>query len=273
MGFVDRLTGKEAAQAATQAGETQAQATERAAEIQAEVQREAMALGAPFREIELQGARRLGGLASAALPQFQALSGLQGPEAQMAAEQAILESPAQQALRDRAARLSTRSAAAIGGLGGGNIRSQLFEQGRILDLQALANRRSELGGLVGMQPGAGATQFGAGQLSQLGAIQAGGLTGAAQARASGLLGGAQAKSQALTNLMQLGGQIGAAALSDRRLKKNIVKVGEHNGLNVYEFDYIWGGRYRGVMADEVLKVKPEAVVMVGEYMAVNYGEL
>ncbi len=65
----------------------------------------------------------------------------------------------------------------------------------------------------------------------------------------------------------------AMMLSDPRLKTNVVKVGEHNGLNVYEYD-IFGERQRGVMADEVLAVNPDAVyVMPSGYLAVNYGAL
>lgn len=53
--------------------------------------------------------------------------------------------------------------------------------------------------------------------------------------------------------------------SDRRLKTNIVAVGkdERTGLTLYEFAYIGatdGKRYRGVMADEVERIDPEAVV-------------
>lgn len=50
--------------------------------------------------------------------------------------------------------------------------------------------------------------------------------------------------------------------SDRRLKENIVRVGTHEatGLALYEFSYLnSAARYRGVMADEVAKVVPEAV--------------
>lgn len=62
--------------------------------------------------------------------------------------------------------------------------------------------------------------------------------------------------------------------SDMRLKSNIERVGTHaNGVGVYEYD-IDGHRERGVMAQEVLNVKPEAVIMGddGFYM-VNYGAL
>lgn len=69
------------------------------------------------------------------------------------------------------------------------------------------------------------------------------------------------------------GSAGITAFSDRRLKKNIEKIGTSiMGLPVYAFDYIWGGeRQVGVMAQDVVKVMPEAVSTVGGYMAVDYG--
>jgi len=77
-----------------------------------------------------------------------------------------------------------------------------------------------------------------------------------------------------------GAQLGAAYLgrSDRRLKENIVLVGkdDRTGLNLYEFQYknSDGTRYRGVMADEVLAVMPNAVLFDAEgFMAVNYAML
>ena len=48
-------------------------------------------------------------------------------------------------------------------------------------------------------------------------------------------------------------------MSDRRLKSNIVRIGTHPlGIGLYEYD-IFGERQRGVMADEVEQVMPEAV--------------
>lgn len=54
--------------------------------------------------------------------------------------------------------------------------------------------------------------------------------------------------------------------SDRRLKRDVMQVGAlPSGIPLYEFNYIWGGpRYIGVMAQDVLKVMPEAV-SVDEY--------
>lgn len=65
-------------------------------------------------------------------------------------------------------------------------------------------------------------------------------------------------------------------LSDRRLKHDVVKVGERNGFNWYEFAYNDepGTRYRGVMADEVRTERPDAVVELDNgYLAVNYAAL
>ncbi len=76
-------------------------------------------------------------------------------------------------------------------------------------------------------------------------------------------------------LYDLAGTIGGAVISsDRRLKSNIVRVGTHPlGIGIYEYD-IRGERQRGVMADEVLTVMPEAVLTGDDgYMMVNYGML
>jgi Chaperone of endosialidase len=66
-----------------------------------------------------------------------------------------------------------------------------------------------------------------------------------------------------------------AFLSDRRLKRDIEKVGElHNGLAIYRFRF-WGDarEHIGLMADEVRKVLPEAVIP-GPYGfdLVDYGQ-
>jgi len=63
--------------------------------------------------------------------------------------------------------------------------------------------------------------------------------------------------------------------SDIRLKKNIVKLSTRpDGLNVYEFDYIWGGpRQVGLMAHEVQDVYPDAVTERDGYLLVNYSKV
>ena len=62
--------------------------------------------------------------------------------------------------------------------------------------------------------------------------------------------------------------------SDERLKRDIVPLGIENGFNTYEFRYIWGTqKYKGVMAQEVMKTNPQAVDSIfGVYM-VDYDEI
>ncbi|MEP9385931.1 tail fiber domain-containing protein [Mesorhizobium sp. KR9-304] len=64
--------------------------------------------------------------------------------------------------------------------------------------------------------------------------------------------------------------------SDRRLKTDIERVGAAaNGLPIYNFKYIGGDEvYRGVMAQDVLAVLPEAVsIMPNGFLAVRYDML
>jgi len=73
-----------------------------------------------------------------------------------------------------------------------------------------------------------------------------------------------------------------AAMSDRRAKEDIVKVGQHPlGLGIYRFRYKapyserYGNHRRvGVMADEVAEKYPDAVSRHEDgYLRVDYGRL
>lgn len=70
--------------------------------------------------------------------------------------------------------------------------------------------------------------------------------------------------------------LGAAALSksDVRLKSNIVKVGDDpRGFGIYDYD-IEGRRERGVLAQEVQPIVPEAVATMDDgFLGVKYGVL
>jgi hypothetical protein len=97
-----------------------------------------------------------------------------------------------------------------------------------------------------------------------------GIYNADQARSGAMMGG----------IGQLGmaaamAPAGTFAMSDRRLKTNIKLIGKHdNGMNIYAWDYIWGEHSRGVMADEVEEIMPEAVVMHPTgFKMVNYSML
>lgn len=78
----------------------------------------------------------------------------------------------------------------------------------------------------------------------------------------------------LGNALSLGANV--LAMSDRRVKENIVKIREEpDGLGVYEYNYKWDKTPRiGVMADEVAKLRPEALgPTLNGYMTVDYGKL
>jgi hypothetical protein len=118
------------------------------------------------------------------------------------------------------------------------------------------------------------------------------ILGASQMGYNAQMGGFNAANAAQSNfnsgLMGLGGTLGAAALmapaSDIRMKENIEKVGKMaNGLNVYTYEYkpefrndpfAGHGKHIGVMAQEVEKLIPEAVITRSDgYKMVNYGVL
>jgi hypothetical protein len=105
----------------------------------------------------------------------------------------------------------------------------------------------------------GATQAaGAGAMQNYGIQQAG-----VNAQNAGLygLGGAGLMAGALANK------------SDRRLKSNVVRVGEYRGIGLYEYD-IEDRREIGVMADEAREIAPHAVIRGADgFDSVFYGEL
>ena len=114
--------------------------------------------------------------------------------------------------------------------------------------------------LSGLAGGADTTMAGhKTKLSGLGAILDSQTSYANQANAAMQSGGG--------GLGGLGSVMGGAAslysaFSDPRLKTDVVKVGvdEKTGLNIYEFTYLQDNkRYRGVMADEVEEIMPDAV--------------
>ncbi len=136
--------------------------------------------------------------------QQQALLGLSGQEAQQTAFAGLQESPGQQFLRNRAQKNLVRNASAIGGLGGGNVRSALVEQGTGFAAQDLQNQFGRLGQLAGQGQAAATStgQFGSQAANQAGQF---GIAGS-QARASGILGSQQAEAQFRGQLLGLGGQ-------------------------------------------------------------------
>lgn len=217
-----------------------------------------------------------------ALQQQQALIGLQGQEAQQQAISALEQGAGFQARVRQGEEALLQRASATGGLRGGNIQAALAQFRPQMLQQEIETQYGRLGGLTSL-----------GQQSAAGVGTAGMQTGARVAGLYGDVGAAQAgkelaQGQAMAGLfnlpaqflgMQYGAKVGTpgfgGVFSDRRLKRNITKIGTRpDGLSVYEFEYIWGGgRQIGLMAQEVQGVYPDAVGEAGGYLTVNYSKV
>jgi hypothetical protein len=156
---------------------------------------------------------------------------------------------------------------------------------------ALANLAGQQGGVISDFIGGGASnianllsgagQYGAGQQMDLAKIRANLATGQGsqvaqaqqaigQAQAGGILG----KSDAISGTVMDAAKT-AAYFSDKRLKKDIKKLGSAKGVNIYE--WAWNGlldlkgKAVGVLAQEVEKIIPNSVVETETgYKAVRY---
>jgi hypothetical protein len=175
------------------------------------------------------------------------------------------------------------------------LQNNQFEQG--LQQQALGmlgqNYNTGLGvqaNAAGMLPGYSTSQY-AGYTPLLGAQQLAGQLPYYGANSLGNIAGlyngygtqtGQQPGGWLNGLLGAGASLGSAAImaSDRRLKTNIRKVGEaKDGLGLYEWNWRAdpnGPTVRGVIADEVEKLRPHAFVkgfVNGVYDGVNYAAL
>ncbi len=179
---VGALQSRSARKASQAAAGAQTEASQAAIEEQRRQFDISQEQAAPFREAGI-----------GALGQQQALLGLSGQEAQQQAFQQFQESPGQAFLRERGEQALLRSSAAIGGLGGGQVRSALQQQGIGFAQQDLQNQLAKLGTIAGQGQAitSNVAQLGAGTAANIGnLLQAGG-----QAQAGGILGAQQAQGQ------------------------------------------------------------------------------
>ena len=218
------------------------------------------------RILELLGPSIEGG--DLARQQQLALLGLLGPEAQQAAQQQFQESPGQQFIRERQQRALVRNQGAIGGLGGGNVRTALQQQAAGFAQQDFGNQFARLGSLsgAGQQAAVNLGQFGqqtAGQIGQFGIL-------GSQAGAAGILGQQQARGQFVGGLASAAG----AFFSDSRLKDNIRKIGKIGCLNVYEWTWKTTGLDDvGFIAEEVKEHFPDLVEKHNGFLKVHYNQV
>lgn len=189
--------------------------------------------------------------------------------------QAQMANIAQQ--QENAQNTMAAQSAATGGMRGGNYQRALMESSFDADRarqnalgQSYQSQMSGLAGLAGLDAGSGQI---AQQMSNMGNIAGMGITGAAQS-------GLNAQNAQMQNLLGLGGLgLGAISLfSDERLKADVVKIGEKNGLPWYSWK--WNekanelgvhGYSEGHLAGEVESKYPEAVhIDSSGYKKVNY---
>lgn len=154
-----------------------------------------------------------------------------------------------------------RSAAAGGSLFSGGRLKEAAQYNQGMATQQLGNFQNRLASLAGI--GTTANNNVSSALNSAGNNISQGLMGMGDARASGYTNAANARQAGYNQLFSLAGNIGSAAMfaCDRRLKKNIERIGTHpSGVPWYRFDYLWGDSAEGPMADEVAQIRPEAVV-------------
>jgi|TARA_R110000823_G_C15945532_1_gene500944 hypothetical protein len=130
----------------------------------------------------------------------QDLLGLNGVEAQQASFAAMQDSPGQQFLRARAQKNLLRNSSAIGGLGGGNVRSALVEQGVGFAQQDLQNQFGRLGQLAGQGQNAATSigQFGQQSANNISNAQ----SNIGSARSSGIINQSNAIQGAFSGALQ-----------------------------------------------------------------------
>jgi hypothetical protein len=269
MSFVGNLIGdvvggitgaKQAGKAAEAAGRTQAGFAQQGIDEQRRQFDALVELMAPYVKA-----------GTGAMGQQQALIGLQGADAQQQAIQNFEQSPLFQSITQQGENAILQNASATGGLRGGNVQAAL-SQFRPQVLNSLIEQQyGRLGGLSTMGQAAAAGQASQGMQS---ASNIGNLLGN---QGAALAGGQMARGgvarQSFGDLLNIGKTV--AQFSDRRLKKNIKQIGTRpDGLNVYEFDYIWGGKRQvGLMAQEVQTIYPNAVSESGGYLMVDYSKV
>ena len=148
----------------------------------------------------------------------------------------------------------------------------------ISELQALrAQPVNELAALLQGAPALGSPQFAGAAQYNVGAgdvLGANALSQSAQQNAYNQRVASQ--NAAFGGLAGLGGALGSAAiLSDRRLKHDIRRVGvTDGGVPIYTFRYNGSlAVHMGVMADEVERFDPSAVIEIGGFKHVDYAKV
>jgi len=246
--IVDAITGS----SAKKAGEAQAAGIQQGIDFQKEVFEYFKSINAPYVE---QGTNALAKYADIIL------------NGNMNAYQ---QSPGYQFALEEGQKAITNTAATRGGVKGGNTLRALTDYGQNI---AKSDYYDYLNSLASMA-GVGQTA-----VNSMGSV--GGAAGAnigqsyanyGAARASGIAGQANTINGWLQTAVGTGAYL--YGKSSAAYKKNIRKVGVQNGFNIYEFNYKdKEGTYHGVMADDVARIDPAAVIVANGVTMVNYSRI
>lgn len=159
--------------------------------------------------------------------------------------------------------LARRQAATGGGLRGGSTTSSLINYNQNLGNQALLESYNQ------QQQQQQQQLAGLGQLSNLPSMApqiAQTTAGIGQTLAQGQIAGANARQQAYGSILGAATQLGAAYISDERLKDDIAKIKVTPHPYIYEYEWSWKpesgkeGKDRGFIAQEVEQVWPDLVI-------------
>lgn len=251
------LTGKTAADAAMQGAGIQGAAIERGIDVtEAGIER-GLGFLQPFGELGQQGISQAGFLTD--------------PQAQF---NFLQDNPLFKLALENANTGTSQLAAARGRLSAGDTLQQLSNNVLLSASPLISQQKQSITDLLNLGTGVAGSQAnvsagGAANVSDLittgGAVGAGGVVGAANAQTAGA-----------QNLLQ-SGLLAGAIFSDKRLKENIKKIGVEKGFNIYS--WTWNklaeslglrGNGFGVIAQEVMKTRPDAVINDNGYYKVYY---
>ena len=279
------IGAKMSGDAAKSAASTSAASADKATELQRQMYEEGVARQQPF----LQTGTEF----------FNQLAALQrgGPDA---AQRFLQMDPGYGFRLSEGLKALDRQAAARGGLISGGALKAAQRYGQDVASQEFGAAYNRLGGLAGIGPSAAGVMNTLGQNYATGAGNI--MVGQGQTAANAALARGSAYAGGLNQLGYLAGRYygqqpryqspapvedrsvyGAPGFesgmddyySDRRLKTNVRKINTRaDGLNVYEFNYVWGGpKQIGLMAQEVREVYPDAVSERDGYLMVNYAKV
>ena len=261
MGFVRQLTGKDAAKASERAAETQAGAGLAAIEEGKAAATRAQEFFTPF-----AGAAERGVEAS----QF-----LADPQAQF---DFLQGNPLFNLALENANQQTLQSASAGRRLSFGDTLQQLSNNVLLSASPLIDRQREDITNLLNLGTNVATSQANieTGQAANTQNL----ITDIGASTAAGQVGGANARTAGAQNLLTAGLTAGAI-FSDERLKTNKKIIGKKHGHNWWSWDWnelagkLFGlsGGSQGVMAQEVVATKPNAIELEGLFYKVNYGAL